>query len=113
MNANWTGISCSLLALAAFILTYWWGQRQGVRCRVILMVVTLLAAVPGASFAIYYLHLFPEAEWYYELRSIIGIELLLVWIGVAGGMVATLLPRALLVLPLVVTGLFCVVPFIK
>ena len=32
MNANWTGFSCALLALAAFILVYWWGSRQSLRC---------------------------------------------------------------------------------
>jgi predicted double-glycine peptidase len=113
MNANWTGISCALLALAAFILVYWWGSRQCGRCRVVLTVVALLAAVPGASFALYYAKVIPEAPWYYEMRSIVGIELLIVWVGVAGGMVATLLPRTLLGLPLFVAGAFAVVPFIK
>ncbi|RYD23788.1 MAG: hypothetical protein EOP88_02770 [Verrucomicrobiaceae bacterium] len=113
MNANWTGISCALLALAAFILVYWWGSRQCLRCRLILTVVALLAAVPGASFALYYAKVVPEAAWYYEMRSVVGIELLIVWVGIAGGMVATLLPRTLLALPLFAAGVFAVVPFIK
>ncbi len=113
MNPNWFGISSATLSLVAFILVYWGAARLSPKCRVVLAVVSLLAALPGASFAIYYLHLLPEREWYYEFRSVSGIEFLIVWVGAAGGMIASLLPRKLLVLPLAGVVAFSIAPFIK
>lgn len=113
MNPNWSGISCAILAFAAFFVVYRAAAKLSIRCRVFLTMVALLAAVPGASFAVYYLHVFPEREWYYEFRSIVGIEILLVFVGAAGGMVATLLPRWLRVVPLAGVWVCLMLPLIK
>lgn len=113
MNPNWSGISSAILACAAFFVVHWWAMRQCARCRVILAMVAVLAALPGLSFAAYYLHVIPERAWYYEFRSIVGIEVLMVWIGVAGGMVSSLLPRAVRVLPLAAVVICVALPLIK
>jgi hypothetical protein len=80
---------------------------------ILLSVLALVAAIPGASFAAYYAHIFPEPSWYYNFRSIAGTELLIVFLGVAGGLVATLLPLFLLVLPLLGVAAFSIAPIIK
>jgi len=77
------------------------------------VLLACVAAIPGASFAAYYAHFFPEPSWYYQFRSITGTELLIVLLGFAGGVAATLLPRALLFLPLLGVAAFSIAPIIK
>jgi len=84
-----------------------------VKRRMIFFFLALVAAIPGASFAAYYAHIFPEPSWYDEFRSIKGTELLIVFLGVAGGLAASLLPRMLLAFPLFGVAAFSVVPWIK
>ncbi|HEX9048847.1 MAG TPA: cysteine peptidase family C39 domain-containing protein [Verrucomicrobiae bacterium] len=55
----------------------------------------------------------PEYEWYYTLRSWPGSELLVVFLGCAGGVAAALLPRILLSLPLFAMLVLAVVPHLK
>lgn len=81
--------------------------------RVWLVVVAGILAIPGVSFAVYYAHLFPEMSWYYQFRSIAGTELLMGFVGVAGGFFAALLPRLMLVLPLLGVLAISVVPILK
>ena len=81
--------------------------------RLPLAVVSVLLAIPGASFAAYYAHALPEPSWYYEFRSWRGTESLLILLGVAGGVVASLLPRRLLILPVFGTAAFAVAPVLK
>lgn len=64
-------------------------------------------------FSAYYLHILPEREWFYTLRSWPGTELMVIFLGCAGGCMATLLPRLLLVLPLFGVTLVGVVPYLK
>jgi hypothetical protein len=72
-----------------------------------------ILSVPGASFSAYYTHLFSEPSWYYEFRSWRGAEFWLLFPGAAGGLVASLLPRRLLILPLFVTAALTLVPILK
>src|SRR5690606_5198654 len=58
-------------------------------------------------------HIFAEPSWYYQFRSITGTELLIVILGIAGGLIATLVPRVLLVLPLLGVAAFSIAPIIK
>ena len=96
MNPNWLGITSAILAFVAFHWVHRWAKKVPVRKRVVFALVPLVAAIPGASFAIHYAHVLPEAAWYYQFRSIEGTELLMVFLGVAGGWIAALLPRKLL-----------------
>ena len=70
-------------------------------------------ALPGASFAAYYAHVLPETAWYYQFRSLRHTEWLVMLIGVAGGVIAAVLPRVLLTLPLLGVAVLSAVPFVK
>ena len=113
MNPNWLGIISVILAIGAFLVAYRFAVKKPLKPRVWLVVVAGIVAFPGASFAVYYAHIFPETSWYYQFRSIAGTELLMVFVGVTGGFFATLLPRLLLVLPLLGVVAISVVPILK
>ncbi|MFK5922023.1 MAG: hypothetical protein QM496_07575 [Verrucomicrobiota bacterium] len=104
MNPNWLGVFFALLAFAAFSVAYRYGQKLEFKRRAALVLLSMVLALPGASFAIYYVHLFPESSGYYQFRSVPGTEVLIVFIGICGGLFAALLPRIFLTLPFVVCG---------
>lgn len=113
MNPNWLGILSAILALVAFCVVYRGVRKWSVRRRILFALAACIAALPGASLAVYYAHVIPETSWYYQFRSIAGTELLIVWIGVAGGLIATLLPRVLLIVPLLGVVAFSAAPILK
>lgn len=113
MNLNWLGILSAALAVVAFLVTHRVLEKKSVRIRVIVSLLSIVAAIPALSFSVYYAHVFPELGWYFEFRSLVGTELLIVFLGIAGGAVASLLPRILVILPLLGVVVFSVVPFIK
>ena len=113
MNLNWFGTACAVAALAGFFVSYRRGERAARDRRILLAAAASILAIPGVSFAAYYLHLLPEPSWYYEFRSWRGVECLLILVGFAGGSVATLLPRRLLILPLFCTAAFVLAPVLK
>lgn len=113
MNPNWLGTICASGALAAFFLSYRVAMNAARRTRALLAVAAVILAIPGATFAGYYAHVLPEQSWYYEFRSWRGTECLLIMLGVAGGLVASLLPRMMLILPLFGTAAFAVAPILK
>lgn len=113
MNPNWLGVISAILALAAFFVTYRKAKHLDFKTKVWATFFAALFSVPGASFAVFYLHLFPETSGYYHFRSIVGTELLVVILGIAGGLLASLLPRVLLIVPLLGVAAFSVAPIIK
>jgi hypothetical protein len=113
MNPNWLGVISAVLAVVGFLYAYRFAFKKPFKTRVWMVIISSIAAIPGASFAVYYAHLFPEMAWYYEFRSIPGSELMMVFVGVAGGLFATLLPRILLILPLFGVVVVSVVPTLK
>lgn len=113
MNPNWLGVISAILAFAAFSVVYRGAKGLSIKSKILLSILAIFAAMPGASFAAYYAHILPEPSWYYQFRSIWGTELLIVFLGIAGGLVATLLPRMLLVLPLLGVAAFSIAPIIK
>ncbi len=113
MNPNWLGVISAILAFTAFFVVYRVAKNAPIKKRLLFALLASVAAIPGASFAAYYAHIFPEPSWYYQFRSIAGTELLIVLIGLAGGLVATLLPRIILVLPLLGVAAFSIAPMIK
>lgn len=113
MNPNWLGVISAILAFAAFFVVYRVAKDAPAQRRFLFALLASVAAIPGASFAVYYVHIFPEPSWYYQFRSITGTELLIVILGIAGGLVATLLPRVFLVLPLLGVAAFSIAPIIK
>ena len=113
MHPNWLGVLSAILTLVAFFLTYRAAIKRSPKSRCLFLIPALLLAIPGSSFAVHYAHVLPEAAWYYQFRSLPGTELLLLPLGIAGGLVASLLPRILLILPLLGVAAFSLVPHIK
>lgn len=113
MNPNWIGTLCAGGALAAFYLSYRFGMTTSKRTRLKLAMAAAIISIPGASFAAYYAGLIPEKGWYYEFRSWPGTEGLLIALGLVGGLTASLMPRSLLLLPLLGTAAFAVAPIVK
>ena len=113
MNPNWLGVISAILAFVAFFVVYRAAKDARSKKRMTLTLLAIVASIPGASFAVYYAHVLPEPSWYYQFRSIPGTELLIVILGIAGGLVATLLPRVFLILPLIGLAAFSIAPIIK
>lgn len=113
MNPNWLGVISAILALAAFFVAYRSSKRISTKSRILIALLAIVAAIPATSFAVYYAHVLPESSWYYQFRSIAGTELLMVFLGIAGGLVATFLPRILLGVPLFGVAAFSIAPIIK
>jgi Peptidase C39 family len=113
MNPNWLGVIAAILAFLAFLVVYHVAKDAPIKKRILLALLAIVASFPGASFAVYYAHVFPEPSWYYQFRSIAGTEFLLLFVGVAGGLASTLLPRMLLFLPLFGVAAFSITPILK
>ncbi len=113
MSPNWFGTICAGGTLAAFFLSYRLGMNAAKKTRLLLALASTIVAIPAASFAGYYAHALPEPSWYYEFRSWRGTECLLITLGIAGGLIASLLPRMLLILPLFGTAAFAIAPILK
>ena len=64
MNPNWFGMICAGGALAAFFLSHRVALRLTNKTRLLLALVAIILAIPGASFAVYYAHVLPEPSWY-------------------------------------------------
>ena len=98
---------------------FWLGHaayNRMAKARVILLGVGVILAGPAVLFALYYLHLFDNAVWFYEFRSLRFTEVLAGGIGlIAGTLFAWQSPDSWgerLVLPTVAAALI-VTPFIK
>lgn len=113
MNPNEVGVICAAGAIVAFFLSYILGRKIPAAKRGWLALLALVLALPGASFSAYYAHLVEVPEWYYEFRSWRGTEGLLVFIGVAGGLIAASLGAVFRILPLLGVVAFVSVPFVK
>lgn len=113
MNPNWLGVISAILALAAFFVAYRRSKRISTKPRILIALSAIVVAIPAASFSVYYAHVIPEASWYYQFRSVKGTEFLMVFMGVAGGLIATFLPRIMLGVPLFVVAAFSIAPIIK
>lgn len=113
MNPNWFGIGCAAAAVIAFFVTHTMAAKMPPGRRGRCTVAALLLAIPGASFAAYYAHWVEVPAWYYEMRSWRGSEALLIFIGIAGGLVACLMGRLTRMLPLLAVVAFVSAPFAK
>lgn len=114
MHPNWLGLIAALATLTVFSLTHNLGRKSRSPLRFwSAVIVTLLLAIPGATYTLYYTHLFPVPACYYTFRSWAGTEFLVIFLGVAGGLLASRIPRRLLILPLSGVALGVIVPVIK
>ncbi len=110
---NFIGVAAVVLSVVAFAVTHTQLRPRLISTRILYLCGFALLAVPSVWFAVYYLHILREHEWFYALRSWPGSEFLVVFLGCAGGAAAALLPRLLLGLPLFAVLALGVVPYIK
>lgn len=113
MYPNWFGFLCAALALVAFFVTHRGAQGVAPRTRLWLTLAAILLAIPGASFAGYYAHLIPEPAWYVEFRSWRGSEGMLILVGIAGGVAASLMSLIFKALCFFGVALSTIIPFLK
>lgn len=113
MFPNYLGLICAALALALFAVVHRRAMVLTTAQKWRWFAIAAGLSLPATYNAVYYLHLLPETVWFYEIRAQIGIEALVIPVGAAGGMLASLLPRRLLVLPLLATVGVTWGPFLK
>jgi hypothetical protein len=101
------------LSLVAFGLTYIWLRQRSLKMRLAAACVFVVLAAPSFLFTFYYAHLLPERVWFYTLRSWQWSDFLVLFLGCAGGALATLLRQSLFNLPWLATVAFGVVPHLK
>gem|GEM_PF-5042923 len=71
LTALATLLAANLLAIAFDRLC----SKLGWKRRLGLALALSILSIPGLSFCIYHLHVLPEMEWLYQLRSLCGSEL--------------------------------------
>ncbi|MDB6117379.1 MAG: peptidase bacteriocin processing [Verrucomicrobiaceae bacterium] len=113
MNANFPGLLSVVLSAAGFAWVHSTLRRRRMSVRLRIFAVFAVLSVPAALFTLYYLHVLPEYEWLYTLRSWRGSELLGVFLGCAGGALASMLSRMLLIFPLLGSVAFAFAPYVK
>ncbi len=99
--------------MGAFKFTYHSLISRPIGVRVAWLLGAGICTIPFLLFCIYYLHVLPEREWFYQLRSIRGSELTCIPMGIAAGSLASLVSRKILPMLLILFTCAAVVPFIK
>jgi predicted double-glycine peptidase len=110
---NVFGVLALVLGVGFFAASHHCFKSKPAGVRVGAFLLSGILSIPSILFAAYYLHVLPEAAWFYELRSWPRSELLAVFLGIAGGITTTFLPRFLLILPLGGTIVTLSVPYLK
>ncbi len=100
MFVNWMTVMAALLSVLAFRWVFERVSQWPARRRLAYLFPALVLALPGLSFAFYYLHLIPDHAWYFEFRSWPGTEILMVFVAVFVALVASFLPRWMMVFAL-------------
>ncbi len=110
---NFLGLVAIISGIVGFAGSHRYFNTKPFSIRIFACLVFGAFSIPSILFAIYYLHILPERAWFYTLRSWSGSELFAVFLGAAGGVLASLLPRFLLVIPLGLTVMTAAVPYLK
>jgi len=113
MSVNLLGFIAAALSVTVFFAAYRGLRNRPSAVRPVLLLVFSVLSLPSLLFAVYYLHVLPETEWFYTLRSWTGSEFLVLFPGAAAGIAATFLPRFLLGFPLFGLLLLGLIPYLK
>ena len=89
MSINWLIIP----TLIAGVLFFVFGQKAFKSInkhgyKAFLVIGASILCIPGGLFPVYYLHLFDDAKWFYEFRSIPFIEITAGGAGLLAGILA-------------------------
>ncbi|MEO5716709.1 MAG: cysteine peptidase family C39 domain-containing protein [Luteolibacter sp.] len=110
---NYLGLFALVSSVAAFAVSQKQLSRKSVTVRWAALGIFAVLSLPPILFAVYYLHVLPEKAWFYTLRSWSGSEFFVIFLGAAGGALASLLPRRVLVLPLLFAFGIGLIPYLK
>ena len=113
MHINATGFIAVILSMTGYMLTVKYLAARSRRKIIFAMIIGSGLAMPGMGFAMYYFHIIPEMKCYYDFRSIPGVELLTMFVGIAAGAYAVILPKRYRYLALVAALLLSAGPYIK
>jgi hypothetical protein len=103
----------SAVFVALHVSAWKLAEKLGAKTRWTAGIASLLLCLPGAWFAIYYLHWLPEPPLLYQLRALPVSEGFLAVFGVAAGIWRSLLPKLLKPLPTAGAVFLLVIPFLK
>ena len=110
---NLIGAIAVVTSVAVFAFTHRWLVQRSLAVRWSVFGIFTVLSIPAVLFTLYYFHLLPERAWFYTLRSWNGSEFLAVFLGAAGGALAALVSRRLLIVPLLGSIGVAVVPYLK
>jgi hypothetical protein len=113
MTFDFWGAAAVLASVVTFVATWNFAKIRPVVDRLLLLGLFAILSIPAGLFALYYWHIVPEMGWFYTLRSWTGSEFLAVFIGCAGGCIATFLPRWAMGFPLFGTLVVTSIPYLK
>lgn len=89
MNFNFLLIPTLILAVLLFFLSEkYYRNLECAKSKSLFLAFSFILGLPGLFYAIYYLHIFPEMKWYYELRALPYTELLAGGVGLFVGALA-------------------------
>jgi hypothetical protein len=108
-----TALGVMVAAIFLAIIVDRFGRRLNSKRRLVLALSLSLLSLPGLLFGVYYLHVLPEWQWFYELRSLRASELWLVLPLAAAVAWSQFLKRPLVLVSY--AGAFCAIfiPFAK
>jgi hypothetical protein len=91
MHINPWLIPTLLLAFLLFSLGFRiWGGCVTKSQKLFVMVCAIIAAIPALLFCAYYLHILDRAVWFYQFRSLPGIEIAAAGAGFSAGVISRL-----------------------
>jgi hypothetical protein len=105
------------IAVATSVAAFGFSHRQLCQktlvTRSVFFGIFSILSIPALLSTFYYFHILPEMAWFYTLRSRTGSEFLVIFLGAAGGAAAALIPRWLMLLPLLGSLGLAIVPYLK
>jgi hypothetical protein len=97
---NYTGFAAVLFGVPVFFAVESRLRKATPSTRWPWLSLLTLLSIPSILFAVDYLHVLPESEWFYALRSCQGSEFLALFPAAAAGTLASAWPRLSVALPL-------------
>lgn len=117
MNFNGFVIPTLILALCLYVVGLKLIQRCHTPvCAYSVSILSFVIGIPGFLFPLYYLHWFDGAEWFYEFRSLFGIELSAAGVGLFAGLLGGYRQNSRSLYRVLLVMLLClgmVIPYIK
>lgn len=108
-----TSVFACIVSLLAFAAVHRLLSSHRLKRKITAVFLLGTLAIPATLYSVYYLHILPEQEWVYTLRSWTASDFLVIFQGAAAGAFATILSRRFLIIPLFATIALALIPSIK